>query len=808
MVKNKFYNQILYFKILSLVNIQLNKSFDYQKNSLRIGEMKYLNVFRVTEKIKTPVKGVYVRFEALQVNNKSNRRAVLQSIIRTLCRKGLDACVASKELSNSFDVAIIRVNAQEAWRALAGYSNLHPRIIETNEINEEMLNSAWQNRVRLHLAKKGFLKVGDRYVLGGDIRDGSTVYKRSFRVQSRVINGYPSLYIDSRTRIMIPLKPELIDKAEKAGEESDVKVRVLPHWKGGILQGKTGYRTGEMDIPFGNRSVKATEYWNQRYGIFVKPDEEMLDVYIPDYEKTLPYPSSCVFSEFQMGTSLPSYLKKPPNIRVKEAIDFIKNYIPEVHFAGQRFVLQGPTSVREMGYAEHSFLPQSKLQVIVGGYNTSTIRNLHSSLKKYGPYAGKIDGRYIVLYPGEDAKDIQQALRNIEGAYSDLGLGRLQIYTNIGDGGLISTGGDSVIDYTSTITRLRSEWDLLRERFLTLVILPEMHSTEVYYKAREKLFERFFGSSPIPTQAISIKTVEDLLNEERRYPIAVNIAAQCYVKLGGTGSALWVLNEAADSHIPRIKPGSSCYAYHDVSRRSKIKASVTAYSAMTDSYGRYIATGTRPVGGEKLTPEVFYDILVDLLQKISAFSQRYREMDRSRSFEFRRLVFAKDGVIRRDEAEMMEDVIINGIPEEGRQPIAEILKRDSFLPNDLVIDIIGVNKSPNKRVLDYYDGKYHNVPEGTGISYNEREGLLVSFYATMGTAQPIEIKIHKHICLNRGAVPTPHISQIMDEYYRLTFLDWASVFRQGKYALPQILTQNLGENISAGVMVPEDMILL
>ncbi|ERG93127.1 MAG: hypothetical protein J07HQW1_03184, partial [Haloquadratum walsbyi J07HQW1] len=28
---------------------------------------------------------------------------------------------------------------------------------------------------------------------------------------------------------------------------------------------------------------------------------------------------------------------------------------------------------------------------------------------------------------------------------------------------------------------------------------------------------------------------------------------------------------------------------------------------------------------------------------------------------------------------------------------------------------------------------------------------------------------------------------------------------QGKYALPQILTQNLGENLSAGVEVPDDM---
>ena len=88
------------------------------------------------------------------------------------------------------------------------------------------------------------------------------------------------------------------------------------------------------------------------------------------------------------------------------------------------------------------------------------------------------------------------------------------------------------------------------------------------------------------------------------------------------------------------------------------------------------------------------------------------------------------------------------------------------------------------------------------------EGLLVSYQSETDTAQPLEISLKKHICLNRDDAPTPHISQIMEEYYRLTFLDWASIFKQGKFALPQILTQNLGKHISAGVLVPDDMILL
>ena len=84
----------------------------------------------------------------------------------------------------------------------------------------------------------------------------------------------------------------------------------------------------------------------------------------------------------------------------------------------------------------------------------------------------------------------------------------------------------------------------------------------------------------------------------------------------------------------------------------------------------------------------------------------------------------------------------------------------------------------------------------------------MSCYIYKGTAQPLEIALKKHICINRKDVPVPHISKIMEEYHRLTYLDWASLFNQGKYALPQRLTQNLGENISAGVLVPDDMILL
>jgi hypothetical protein len=216
----------------------------------------------------------------------------------------------------------------------------------------------------------------------------------------------------------------------------------------------------------------------------------------------------------------------------------------------------------------------------------------------------------------------------------------------------------------------------------------------------------------------------------------------------------------------------------------------------------------KPVGGERLTEGNFYDILVELIQKISMFSQKYQKIDEKRAFAFSRLVFAKDGVIRKGEAEMMENVILNGIPAEQKEPIANLLKKTSILPKDLVIDIIGVNKSPNKRIFEPGNQGYNNVEPGTAILYNDYEGLLISSSTYAGTAQPIEITLHKHVCLNNASAPTPNISQILDEYYRLTFLNWSSIFKKSKLALPQILTQNLGENLTAGVMVPDNMVLL
>ena len=83
--------------------------------------------------------------------------------------------------------------------------------------------------------------------------------------------------------------------------------------------------------------------------------------------------------------------------------------------------------------------------------------------------------------------------------------------------------------------------------------------------------------------------------------------------------------------------------------------------------------------------------------------------------------------------------------------------------------------------------------------------LLVSHKPDRGTAQPLKITLQDHVSLNRGEVDSPTAEELLREYYSLSCLNWSSVFNQGKYALPQILTQNLGENLSAGIDVPDNM---
>lgn len=765
---------------------------------------KFLNGFRSKQAFKDQITGCGVKFSNLAIDDKTKRRTFLQSIASSLSKLGYDVSVGPLDM-DSFDLIILSTDFSSAETLMKKrYPNLNPIVSALEKVHPSFVLSAWRNKIRSHLSSHGYLKIGQQYVPESEIVNNKKEYKDSFKIEGEIIDDYPVVWIDYKTKIMIPLTIDDTKKVTILGDQSDIAVRVLPRWNYGILVGKTGKLAQDESFPHNNRTLTTTDYWKYKHGIeFVKNADEMVSVLIPDFQRTLPYPVSCVFKEFNSDI-LPSSLKKVPQERVRLTSDFVQQKMNGITFLNRRIEFEGPMDASSFGYKHSSFPTSGQMKIVVGNGQSSSCFSIHDSLKINGPYAGQVNGRYIIIHHGNKER-IANALRYMEYVYNKLHLGTLKIADEVGNHGSIDAGGNSTVDFTSTITKIRSKISS-NEKFLVFLVMPSVYSADIYYKTRGYLFQRVFGEA-FPCQAMGYETIEKIANDDKgKYAIAVNICSQIYVKLGGTGYATWILDEPADSRIPGVVQGTSCYAYHDVSRRVHLKSSATAYSAMTDSYGRYIATGSKPVGGEKLAPSNFYDILFDLVQKISLFSERFSENSKLR-FNFERLVFAKDGLLRRDEAEMMEAVILNGIPEENKEPMENILKRIYGENRKLVIDLIGVNKNPNKRVFGF-NGGYSNVEEGTAIIYNDKSGLLISAKSLFGTSQPIEISLMKHIVINANDVPVPHISQIMEEYYKLTKLNWASVFKQGKLALPQILTQNLGENLSYGISVPDNMVLL
>ncbi len=755
--------------------------------------------------VPSDVKAWNIKFNSVTIEDKTQRRTFLQSLASSISKHGYDVSLGPID-SESIDLVLLGVERDEAEKALHWYSNLQPKVSPGEQPSQLILQSAWQNKIRSYLLKRGFMKIGQHYIAETEILDQSKKFKNSFRIEGEVTEDRAAVWIDYKTKVMTPLSNDDIKKASILGDNSDIYVRVLPRWNFGILVGKNGKLAIDEEFPLHGRVHKTPDYWKIKHDVkFVKPSDEMLSITVPSFQRTLPYPRSCVFKEYGERTLLPHELKKYPQERVTLTNNFMHNVMKGLDFLGTIIEFEGPLSSDDMRYSTLSYDPTNRFHVTVGKKHVTNVDGLLDSLKLAGPYAGEVNGKYVVIHSGHK-EAIKNAMDYISSVYEKMNFGKLRIAIEIGDGGFIDAHGEKTADYTSAITALRTKLQPT-ERLLVFVVIPSVYSADIYYKTRGYLFQRVFGMEALPCQAMGYETIQKIVNNDRvKNPIAVNTCSQLYVKLGGTGSAVWILNEPADGKIPSIVPGTSCYAYYDVSRRIQLKSSATAYSAMTDSYGRYIATGNKPAGGEKLAPSNFYDILFDLIQKISLFSNRFSSVNGIK-FGFERLVFAKDGLLRRDEANMMESVILNGIPEENKEPIGELLKRVEGFPKKLVIDIIGVNKSPNKRIFEY-DGRYSNVKGGTGLVYNDKKGLLVSTTSQFGTSQPLEISLLKHITINTEGIQVPHISQIMEEYYKLTKLNWSSVFKQGKLALPQILTQNLGENLSYGITVPDNMVLL
>src|SRR5439155_2647459 len=354
-----------------------------------------------------------------------------------------------------------------------------------------------------HFERRGFMRVGsDRYVRLKDVHGDGGVFKSGFRVQASLSAGHPAVFVDPRSRVMEPIGLQDVLEAEEMRGDSDLRVRVLPSWTSGILQRRSGRKAIDAEFTLGRRAVKAPEYWRIKNGIgFVKPDEEMVEVYLGRGERTFDYPISCVFREFERGTPLPEDLKKDPAVRVRESSAFVRDHLNGASFLGQRLEFSGPLSTEDLGYSVSRFARQNTFRVEVGGQAVVPVSDLHGALKRHGPFAGPIQGRYVVFHAGLEPQG-RDAFGKIASAYGGLGFGTLRPYEAVGAGGFIDVGGTHAPDFVSAITGARADLDKASERLLAFLVLPGRHASDVYYKGRDALFEQLFGTTPLPVQGV------------------------------------------------------------------------------------------------------------------------------------------------------------------------------------------------------------------------------------------------------------------------------------------------------------------
>src|SRR5689334_13785961 len=117
--------------------------------------MKHLNAFMSSKRIPNETQATVVSFENLEIDKRSSRQGFLQSIVGGVNRRGIDAAVSPHESSS--DITCFSSIDQTCALLEKAYSNLKPRIGRADIIPKELLEKAWQNRVRVHLLGMDFV---------------------------------------------------------------------------------------------------------------------------------------------------------------------------------------------------------------------------------------------------------------------------------------------------------------------------------------------------------------------------------------------------------------------------------------------------------------------------------------------------------------------------------------------------------------------------------------------------------------------------------------------------------------------------
>ncbi len=775
----------------------------------------YLNLWSADVKVPERVRGFVFSLQGMP-QTEAERWKLINKVLGRLAAKGFDAAVAPLEFRKKFsgDIVILSTDSINIRDVISTVDKLSKALF-CKEVDitytdyPGVFEDAWQNTFRECMKKNGFLCTASTYVPMSEFLS-KNANKPSFRISASIIHGKPSLWIDPGQRIMIPLA---FEEGKAATEDDSIPVRVLMDWKKAFVVGVYEETVSEYT------NYQLIEHWVDR-GVPVEGQHRIFKVKFGGDAKAYPYPEICVYKEYEKGRKEYSGRKYKPGERIQLVKELLEKRINnKVRFLGKSISFNSmPIPLSFLLFRKERY-PSPKDFVVTlkkngRAYSTNLLKVKEELEGGAEPYTGKIAGKYAVIAPSSLKGMVERALEVIEKTYSRLNFGKLEQTLPIR-----YVKSDKTSDYKEafnlTISEIKDKVQVEKENIIVFVILPDVqYAGTIYYEAKDTFFNppSFFDKvKPIQTQCIDAGTIRAIVSGKLN--ICETLVPQVYLKLYGRHAAVWLCTKPADSHVYGGDSGITAYACFDVSRRKKYKSQVSVFTAVIDPYGRFISFDVIQSGGEGLTKASFHKLIERIAQVCKAYSSEFPRIEPSLKFNLKRIVLYRDGHISRALKKLMADVFENGVPEEGLEPIPTFFEGRRDLPSNIAIDIVGVNKSPNRRVFAKDKDEWRNAKRGVCIVEGSDKCLLVGSSphkdatgAETTTVQPLEIEKVHHFKIN-SQLEEPPVEALAREYFHLSYLNWLSFSQRSKYALPQKITQKTGEYISAQVRIPPNMIM-
>jgi hypothetical protein len=783
-----------------------SKSIETQKS-----KEIYLNVWPANSRI--PENVIAYIFTLVGAPLTENERwKLINKLVGKLASKGFDATHVPEGAKKSLhgDIAVLStkpLNVEYIVSLIRQVANVKAEFSRKIQLSypehSYLFEKAWQNTFRECMKKRGFLCSAGNYVPMSEF-EKKDPKKPSYRISATIIKGIPSIWIDPGQRIMIPLN---FQEAVKATEDNSIPVRVLMDWKKAFVVGVCEETVGSYD------GYPLLNHWKER-GIPVKENHRLVKVKFGGETKAYLYPEICVYKEFEYGIKEYSGRKYRPVERIELAQRLIAK-IGEIPFLDCRFSFQlEPLTLSTLDFRLSQFSSPKDFMVLLQKngrrYQTNLLKVKEELENGAEPYTKKVDGKYAVVAPSVAREYIDKAFRLIEETYAKLNLGTIKqiLPVRYVDGEKISVFKEA---FNLTISELTEKAQ--GEKVIVFIILPTTrYAGRIYYEAKHTFFNPSFFEEvkPFQTQCIEFENLRAIA--AGKIDICETLAPQIYLKLHGKNAAVWLCLQPADAHVYN-EAGITAYACFDVSRRREYKSEISVFTTVTDPYGRFISFDVIHSGGEGLTKLSFHKLIERIAQVCKSYSTLFAKLEPTLKFDLKRIVLYRDGYITQAWKNLMKDTFYNGVPEEGIEPIPEFFKNRKDLPSTLSIDIVGVNKTPNRRAYLRLKDDWYNVKRGTCIIEGEDRCLLISSSPHRDkegnettTLQPIEIEKVHHLTIN-STLAEPTVDALAREYFHLTYLNWLSFRQRSKFALPQKITQRVGEYISAQVEIPPSVIV-